>query len=73
MKIDKKLMNIHDYLVYSADLTPEDTGFYYDAVNHAPFSEDIRICQDWHTQGEDPGGCGGYGKGFDYHPCRMLY
>ena len=46
-------MNIQDYLVYSADLTLEDSGYYYVTVNHAPFSEDIRICQDWYTQGED--------------------
>ncbi len=53
MEIDKKLMNIHDYLVYSADLTPEDSGFYYVAVKHAPFSEEILVCQEWNTQGED--------------------
>ena len=46
-------MNIQDYLVYSADLTPEDSGFYYVVVNHAPLSEDIPICQDWYTQRED--------------------
>ena len=51
--IQKKLMNIQNYLVYSADLTPDDSGYYYVVVNHRPFSEGIPICQDWYTQGED--------------------
>ena len=51
--IQKKLMNIQNYLVYSADLTLEDSGYYYVVVNHRPFSEGIPICQDWYTQGED--------------------
>ena len=46
-------MNIQNYLVYSADLTLEDSGYYYVVVNHVPFSEGIPICQDWYTQGED--------------------
>lgn len=47
------LMNIHDYLVYSADLIPEDDGGYCVVVHHAEFSEDLPFCQEWHTQGED--------------------